>query len=154
MQRPFALVAGLVAMAVVTLAYAGEAETPTDPRGRVEHHLHEVAALTDHFQTVLTTDCPRFASQKEWQRYFDGEVDRVVLMMAHLEQAWIEAKQTQDDDVRRTAKAPRRQIDRGRALLDKLQQCANDNGTSFVPMLVWHRIEREVPRRQAQIALP
>ena len=127
---------------------------PSDPRGRVEHHLHEVETLTRHFQTVLSTDCPRFGSPREWQRYFDGEVDRVVLMMAHLEQAWVEAKRTPDDDIRRTAKAPRREVERGRALLDKLQQCASDNGAAFVPLLVWQRIEREVPRRQAQIALP
>jgi len=81
-------------------------------------------------------------------------VDRVVLLWAHVEQAWIEAKQTGDDDVRRAAKAPRRRLEDARALLDKMQTCAADNGASFSQGTVWRKIEREVPRRQAQIALP
>ena len=74
--------------------------------------------------------------------------------MAHLEQAWVEAKRTGDDDVRRTAKAPRRQSDQLRQLVDKLTTCAEANGASFSPATIWRRIEREVPRRQAEIALP
>jgi len=137
------------------LAGAVDADTPVKtPRDRVEHHLHEAQTLAQHFESVLSADCPRFASPTEWQSYFDGEVDRVVLLMAHLDQAWAEAKQTPDKDVRRAAKAPRRDKERGRQLLDKLQQCAGDNGASFAPMVVWQRIERELPRRQAQIALP
>src|SRR5262249_34478679 len=111
-------------------------------------------ALVEHFDTVISEDCPRFASSAEWDRYFEAEVDRVVLLMAHLKQAWAEAKQTPDKDVRRAAKAPRRELERGRALFDKLQQCAGDNGASFSPFPVWQRIEREIPRRQAEIALP
>jgi hypothetical protein len=84
----------------------------------------------------------------------DGEVERVVLLVAHVEQAWVEAKQTGDDDVRRAAKAPRRRLEEARTLLDKLQKCASDNGTSFSQMSVWKRIEREVPERQAQITQP
>ena len=57
-------------------------------------------------------------------------------------------------DVRRTAKAPRRQSDQLRQLVDKLSTCAEANGASFSPATIWRRIEREVPRRQAEIALP
>jgi len=81
-------------------------------------------------------------------------VDRVVLLWAHVEQAWIEAKQTGDDEVRRAAKGAAQAPGDARALLDKLQTCAADNGASFSQGTVWRKIEREVPRRQAQIALP
>jgi hypothetical protein len=56
--------------------------------------------------------------------------------------------------VRRTAKAPRKRMDQARALLDKLQGCAEDNGAAFSSMSVWRRIEREVPQKQSEIALP
>jgi hypothetical protein len=78
----------------------------------------------------------------------------MVLLIAHLEEAWIEAKHTGDDDVRRAAKAPRRRVDRARLLLDKLSGCAEGNGASLSPMALWRRVEREVPGRQAEIALP
>jgi len=79
---------------------------------------------------------------------------RVRELVAHLEQAWYEATRTGDDDVRRTAKAPRRRLEQARSLLDKLQGCAQSNGASFSPASVWRRIEREVPQRQMDIALP
>ncbi len=78
-------------------------------------------------------------------------MDRVVTFVAHLDQAWAEAKRTGDKDVRRTAKTP---VDRARLLLAKLQACADGNGTSLVPGAVWRRIEREAERRQSEIALP
>jgi hypothetical protein len=56
--------------------------------------------------------------------------------------------------VRRAAKAPRERVDRARVLVDKLSGCAEGNGASLSPMSVWRRIEREIPRRQADIALP
>jgi len=57
--------------------------------------------------------------------------------------------------VRREAKAPRRRVDQARALFDKLSACAESNGAApFSQMAVWRRIEREVPQRQAEIALP
>jgi hypothetical protein len=120
----------------------------------MDHHLREVERLSEHFETVLGRECPRFASTPEWRAYLDGELDRVVLLIAHLEEAWIEAKRTGDDDVRRTAKAPRKRVDRARALLDKLSGCAEGNGAAFTPMAMWRRIERDVPQRQAEIALP
>jgi hypothetical protein len=123
-------------------------------RPRVEHHLRQVEQIAQHFETVMSASCPRFASTEQWKSYFDGEVNRVVLLVAHVEQAWVEAKETGDDDVRRAAKAPRKRLDQARALLDKLQGCAGDNGTSFSQMSLWRRIEREVPSRQAEIALP
>ena len=135
-------------------AWARNERTPEEARARMEHHLKEVTRLAQHFEGVLNADCPRFGSRQEWTAYFDGEVDQVVLLVAHLEQAWFEATRTGDDDVRRTAKAPRKRLDQARALLDKLHGCAEDNGTSFSSMAVWRRIEREVPQRQSQIALP
>jgi hypothetical protein len=147
----------LVLVLVGALATVVPAREPSRPaavaRERMEHHLRHVNELAEHFEGVLGRPCPRFASTDEWRTYFDGEVDRVVLLLAHLEQAWIEAKHTDDDDVRRAAKAPRKRAEQARALLDKLQGCAEGNGATFSPMGVWRRIERQVPGRQAQIAL-
>jgi hypothetical protein len=84
----------------------------------------------------------------------EAETDQLVLLIAHLEQAWIEAKRTGDDDIRRAAKAPRRQGDQARALVDKLEGCAQRHGALFSALDVWRRVERDVPRRQAEIALP
>jgi hypothetical protein len=120
----------------------------------MEHHLVQVHRLAEHFERVLDRECPRFGSPREWRGYVDGEVDRMVLLIAHLEEAWIEAKHTGDDDVRRAAKAPRRRVDRARLLLDKLSGCAEGNGASLSPGSLWRRIEREVPGRQAEISLP
>jgi hypothetical protein len=78
----------------------------------------------------------------------------VVLLVAHVEQAWVEAKATGDDEVRRVAKAPRRRLERARSLLDKLTTCAERHGAPLDQLALWRRIEREVPHRQAQIALP
>ena len=121
---------------------------------RVEYHLRHIDQLAQHFAGVLRSPCPHFSTPDEWQAYLDSEVDRVVLLVAHVEQAWVEAKETGDDDVRRAAKAPRKRLDEARTLLDKLQKCAGDNGTSFSQMGVWRRIEREVPQRQTQITQP
>jgi hypothetical protein len=148
-----ALAAVLLVLAAVPAA--ARDERPADEaRARMQHHLKEVDQLGEHFDGVMSADCPRFASPKEWSTYLDGEIERVVLLMAHLEQAWYEATRTGDDDVRRTAKAPRRRLEQARPLLAKLQTCAQSNGTSFSPVAVWRRIEREVPQRQVEIALP
>lgn len=149
-----ALIAVISFVASLSGASAFSEGVPTEPRERVGHHLREVESLTRHFEAVRATACPRFPSRAEWNAYFESEVDRVVLLMAHLEQAWLEAKRTPDDEIRREAKAPRRRIDEARGLIAKLQDCADANGTSFAPLLLWRRIEREVPRKQAQIALP
>jgi hypothetical protein len=130
------------------------ATTPAAARARVEHHLRHVEHLSTHFEGVLTATCPRFASRATWDAYVEAESDRLVLLMAHLEQAWLEAKRTDDDDVRRAAKAPRRQSDQARQLVDKLSTCAELNGAAFSPLSLWRRVEREVPHRQAEIALP
>ena len=144
---------------IVLLLLAGravhaEAIAPEEARVRVEHHLRYVDDLLSHFQTMLAESCRRFPTSAAWDTYVNAETDRLVLLMAHLEQAWVEAKRTGDDDVRRTAKAPRRQSDQLRQLVDKLTTCAEANGASFAPATIWRRIEREVPRRQAEIALP
>src|ERR1051325_9880398 len=123
-------------------------------RVRVQHHLRVVERLGEHFASVLKDECPRFSSAAAGDAYVDAETDDLVLLVAHLEQAWIEAKRTDDDDVRREAKAPRRRSAQARALVDKLSQCAERNGATFSAVDVWRRVERDVPRRQAEIALP
>jgi hypothetical protein len=154
-RSPFALLfAVIVLLALASAARAATSTTPAAARARVEHHLRHIERLLGHFETLLTTRCPRFQTPEAWGAYVDAETDRLVLLMAHLEQAWVEAKRTGDDDVRRAAKAPRRQTEQARQLVDKLQTCAELNGATFSPLLVWRRIEREVPRRQAEIALP
>ena len=144
----------LVLLACAAPAGARDERPPEEARARMEHHLREVNRLTEHFDGVLNSECPHFASRREWSTYLDGEIDRVVLLVAHLEQAWYEATRTGDDDVRRTAKAPRKRIDQARTLLDKLQGCAESNGAPFSTMAVWRRIERDVPQKQTEIALP
>jgi hypothetical protein len=147
-----------VVLLLGALVAPGAAREPHRPaavaRARMEHHLTHVHRLTEHFEGVLTRECPRFPTPGEWRAYLDGEIDRVVLLIAHLEEAWLEAKHTGDDDVRRAAKAPRRRVDRARALVDKLSGCAEGNGAPLSPASVWRRIEREIPQRQADIALP
>jgi hypothetical protein len=152
MSRLAAVVVALVALAAPA---AARDERPADEaRARVEHHLQEIAPIIQHFRGVLERDCPRFATREEWNAYLDDEVERVVLLRAHLEQAWYEATRTGDDDVRRTAKAPRKRVEEARALLGKLRSCANGNGAALNELAVWQRIEREVPQRQQEIALP
>jgi hypothetical protein len=131
-----------------------EPGVPTDPHDRVAHHLRAVDELSTHFEGVVAADCPRFQTPLQWNRYVDGEIERMTLLVAHLEEAWLEAKQTKDKELRRQAKAPRRRVDGARTLLEKLERCADDNGATLDPFGVWRRIEREVPRRQADIALP
>jgi hypothetical protein len=135
-------------------AATAEAMTAVEMKARVDHHLREAATLVAHFETVVTADCPRFPDAEAWNHYVDGEADRLALLAAHVEQAWVEAKRHPDDDVRRAAKAPRRQKEQARQLVDKLSSCAALNGASFSPLLVWQRVERDVPRRRAEIALP
>ena len=149
------LVAALLLLgALAAPALAREERPPEVARARMEHHLARVRELAEHFETVLGRECPRFSTTREWRAYLDAEIDRVVLLIAHLEEAWIEAKYTGDDDVRRDAKAPRKRVDRARALVEKLSGCAEGQGAALSPMSVWRRIEREVPGRQAEIALP
>ena len=151
-----AILAAVLILGVLTGPALGrEPQRPIEEaRARSEHHLREVNRLADHFEDVLGRDCSRFATPREWRAYLDTEVDRVVLLLAHLEQAWVEAKSTGDDEVRRVAKAPRKRVEAARALLDKLSGCAEDNGAPLSSMAMWRRIERAVPARQAQIALP
>jgi hypothetical protein len=149
-----ALIVLALALAISAPGAAAAERTPEAARVRVDHHLNQVRQLATHFEGVLADDCRRFPSRAEWTTYFDGEIERVVLLLAHVEQAWLEAKQTGDDDVRRYAKTPRKQVDRARTLIEKLQRCAGDNGAEFSQMALWRRIEREVPQRQVEIALP
>jgi hypothetical protein len=154
-MRPLRLpAAAVLSLLLAAPALAAGTRPAAQVLPRVQHHLVRVEELARHFEGVLRGPCALFETAADWQAYLDGEVDRVVLLVAHVEQAWVEAKETGDDDVRRAAKAPRKRLREARALLDKLQRCAGDNGAAFSPHGVWRRIEREVPHRQAEIAQP
>jgi hypothetical protein len=153
-----ALAVGLVAL-LVSAPPAAAGETAggggaSVAQARVEHHVRQAAALADHFDAVLHEDCPRFATAGEWETWLDAEVDRMVLLVAHVEQAWVEARTTSDDEVRRAAKAPRRRLGESRALADKLSACAAEHGETLPVLSLFQRVERHVPQRQAEIALP
>jgi len=92
MRRLTGLIA-LQALGLAAIASAGD-RTAEEARPRVEHHLLEAAQIVRHFESVLAEDCPRFDSAVERRAYVDGEVERVVLLVAHLEEAWSEAKRT------------------------------------------------------------
>ena len=147
-----ALLLGLVALHGSATAARGDEAAAV--QSRVAHHVRQAVALADHFDGVLHGRCPRFATAAEWQSWLDAEVDRAVLLSAHVEQAWVEARATSDDRIRRAAKAPRRRLVETRALLDKLSTCAADHGESLPVWALWRRVVREVPERQAEIALP
>ena len=147
-------VVAMLAFVAAVPAVAADREPAADIQPRVDYHLREVTLLAQHFEALVGNGCPRFATVAEWRVYVDGEVDRMLLLAAHVEQAWVEAKRTGDDDVRRAAKAPRRRLDEAPQILDKLADCAQENGTTFSAGPVYRRIERELPRRQAEIALP
>ncbi len=95
-----------------------------EARPRIEHHLQQVDLLSQHFAGLLRQNCQRFDRPDEWRTFLDGELDRATL------------------------------VDRAQRLVTKLQACAGDNGTSFDAAAAWQRVERDVPRRQAEIALP
>lgn len=147
----------LLVLAALTLAaapaFAGN-RPAAEVWPRVEHHLRAVAHLAGHFEAVMQRDCPRFATTEEWEAYVESEVDRVVLLVAHLEQAWAEARMTGDNEVRRAAKAPRDRVDEARALTDKLVTCARAHGTSLELATLWREVERKVPQRRTEIRLP
>ncbi|MBI3636583.1 MAG: hypothetical protein HY216_10310 [Candidatus Rokubacteria bacterium] len=123
-------------------------------RPRVDYHVRQAEELGSHFDRVILQDCPRFVSSEDWDTWIDGETDQLVSLVAHLEQAWEEAKRTGDDDVRRVAKAPRRRLGEARWLLEKLTTCADHNNALLQPSDIIDRVQRDVPRRQVEIALP
>jgi len=147
---------GLLTVLLLGSAAAARAGdlTADEARPRVEHHLIEAEQIVRHFETVVAGECPQFSTAADRRAYFDGEVERVVLLVAHLDEAWSEAKRTSDKDVRRAAKAPRAQISQAQSLVTKLQTCADGDGVNVEPRAVWRRIESDVPRRRTEIALP
>ena len=52
----------------------------------------------------------------------------MVLLVAHLDEAWTEAKRTSDKEVRRAAKAPRAQVSEAQNLVTKLRTCVKGDG--------------------------
>jgi hypothetical protein len=152
-MRPTIAALALVLVIPVTI-HAADREPAAEIQPRVEYHLKEATQLIEHFETLVSSDCPRLAGVAEWNAYVEREIDRVLLLAAHLEQAWAEAKRTGDDDVRRAAKAPRRRFEEAMQIADKLAICAQGYGKTFFAGTVYRRIERELPRRQAEIALP
>lgn len=152
-MRALLLALGILLALQAPVGAAG-ARPAAEVQPRVEHHVRQARELADHFDAVLRHDCPRFTTSAGWQAYLDGEIDRLVLLAAHVEQAWVEAKTTGDDNVRRAAKAPRRRLREGRSLVDKLSECARDNGSTLHVVPLWLRLQRQVRERQAEIALP
>jgi hypothetical protein len=152
-MRPLAAVL-LVFTLTAAAALAAAHEPAAEIQPRVEYHLGEAARLTQHFEALVVADCPRLPSVAEWNVYVTREIDQMLLLAAHIEQAWVEAKRTSDKDVRRAAKAPGRRLDEAIQVVDKLSGCAQENGTTFSPGPVYRRLERDLPQRQAEIALP
>ncbi len=146
------LVGALVALAATPAATGDLPAATVWPR--VSYHLNQVSRLAEHLEGVLRQDCRRFTTPGEWQAYVDGELEQVVLLVAHVEQAWVEAKTTDDDDVRRAAKAPRRRVQEARGLVDKLAGCAEANGSQLQVMPSGNGSRRASPRKQAEITLP
>jgi hypothetical protein len=134
---------------------AGAAErSASEARERVTHHLQAVEAVAARLGVVLAEPCPRFQSRPEWEQYQDAQVEDVVLLLAHLKQAWAEAKTVQDEELRREARAPRSRAEEARRLVAKLQNCAAQNDAALDLRGLMNRIEQEVPRRRAEIRLP
>ena len=153
-MRILTAVAATIVLVAAVHAGAADREPASEIRPRVDHHIREATVLAQHFETLVGAQCPRFPNAGEWNAYVEGEVDRMLLLAAHVEQAWVEAKRTGDDDVRRAAKAPRRRLDDAPQIMDKLAACAQDHGATLSPGSVYRRIERDLPGRQADIALP
>ncbi len=143
-----------LAVAAAVPARAADREPASEIQPRVDHHIREATVLAQHFEVLVGAECPHFSNVGQWNAYVEGEIDRMLLLAAHVEQAWVEAKRTGDDDVRRAAKAPRRRLDDAPQIMDKLAACAQDSGATFEAGRVYRRIERDLPRRQADIALP
>lgn len=142
------------APAPVVAPLAAVPSGPLSPRARMDYHLTQAAGLAGHFERVLREPCPRFVSPAEWDRFLDGEVERAVLLAAHLKEASSAARATRDEEAIRLARAPQRRAEEAYGLAAKLQTCAQDNGTALDLWSIAHRIEREVPQRRAEIRLP
>ena len=153
-MRPLTVAVAMLALGAALPARAQDRAAAAEIQPRVEHHVRAAALLARHFETLVAAACPRFGTVDEWSVYVEGEVDRMLLLAAHVEQAWVEAKRTGDDEVRRAAKVPRRRLDDAPQIMDKLAVCAQDNGTTFAAGAAYRRIERSLPQRQSEIALP
>jgi hypothetical protein len=149
----------LVSSALVILSGGGAAAASAtrslaEARERVSYHVRQVETIAEHLGRTMSAPCPRLGTPAEWTQFQDAQFDEVVLLLAHLQQAWVEAKAGGDDEVRREAKAPRRRKDEGLRFVEKLRACAVENGAAFDPLVLWTRVEEEVRRRRSEIALP
>ena len=147
------VLAALVVLLACSPAHANT-EAAADIQPRVDHHIKQVNAQIQHFETFVASECRHFDTPEAWNTYAEAEIARMLDMVAHAEQAWLEAKRTGDDTVRQSAKAPRRRLDQAPQILQKLVTCAETNGVTLNPGSVYRRIERDLPRRQSEIALP
>jgi len=83
----------------------GSAAVTTAATGRPTRHAREwsiiyleAEQIVRHFERRDRRGIPRFDTVPSDGAYVDGEVDRVVLLVAHLEEAWSEAKRTSDKE--------------------------------------------------------
>lgn len=147
-----ALAAGLV------LAAPGPAATDASAlaqaQARIDFHLTEAEALREALAPVLTGPCPRFPTPAAWDVFLARLVDRGVTFVAHLDEAWREAK-TGGDDLRRRVKAARRELLAGgdpRRLVGKLTRCAWRNGSPLDPWSLWREVSAQVADRRREVA--
>jgi len=88
MRATLAAVLLVTLMGATDLSAREPQRAPEEARARVQHHLQEVDQLTTYFEGVMGRECPRFGTPAEWREYLDGEVERVVLLLAH--SGWVE----------------------------------------------------------------
>ena len=151
-MRYLMLFVAMLAVGVAVPAHANR-EAAADIQPRVDHHIREAGVLVQHFETFVTGACRLFATADEWNTYAESEIDRMLLMVAHVQQAWVEAKRTGDDDVRRrAAKRPRRRMDDAPQILTKLAAWPRTTARRSRRSRWYRRIERDLPRRQSEIA--
>jgi hypothetical protein len=123
-------------------------------RDRVEFHLERIRNLAAHFQRRLVEPCPRFPTPAEWDAFLDAEVGQAVLLAAHIKEAGTIARRSREEDLIRAVDVPQARGQEARGLAEKVEACARDNGATVDLMKIARRVQRELPRRRAEIRLP
>lgn len=160
---PAAGVAALSLVAGLALALpSAAAEGPAAPEGsaarraeaRLAFHLARAEALREALAPDVYGPCRRFESPAAWNRYLAGLVDQGITFVAHLEEAWREAKRADDPALRARVKAARRRMLVGDPvrLVRKLVSCAARNGSPLDLWTLWTRAAAEEPRRRGEVA--